>query len=333
MSGKMSSIKENYIELSKKYKTLGANIEQAIKIFLDEEKISYLTVYHRVKDVDSFVEKIDRKGYEEPFEQIEDVCGIRIICYYKSDVDKICEIIEREFQVVESQDKEKLLQPNQFGYRSHHFIIKIKDKWLCTPNYKGLANLKAEIQVRTNLMHTWAEIEHKLEYKKEQDIPPQFKRKFSFLSAKLEEADEQFEALKKDITEFREQYKEKMINSREKNKQINEDDVKVNLDTLQAFLDLYYGDRSKNSRSTSELVQELNNYRIDMRMLTEYYKETNELVSKIEKEYTSKQQFFSQVGMMRIMLRVCNDEYLKGLGVYNSKMEKITNKYREQLYK
>jgi putative GTP pyrophosphokinase len=28
------------------------------------------------------MEKIERKSYEKPFEDTEDICGIRIICYY-----------------------------------------------------------------------------------------------------------------------------------------------------------------------------------------------------------------------------------------------------------
>ncbi len=74
------------------------------------------------------MKKYNEKKYNLPFEQIEDICGIRIICYYQSDITKICDIINTEFDVIESQDKEDLLESNEFGYRSFHFIVKLKKK-------------------------------------------------------------------------------------------------------------------------------------------------------------------------------------------------------------
>ena len=156
-------IKKQYFELLKSYEKLAGNIEVALKVLLEEAGIGYLAINCRIKSFDSFLKKIDRKHYDNPFVQIEDICGIRVICYYRSDMEKICEVISREFEVLEGEDKEELLDDNQFGYRSFHYIVKIREDWLAAPNYKGLGNLKAEIQVRTNLMHTWAEIEHKLE--------------------------------------------------------------------------------------------------------------------------------------------------------------------------
>ena len=105
------------------------------------------------------------KKIREPFDEIEDICGVRVICYYTSDVDKVTQIIKNEFQILESQNKSDLLGVNEFAYRSQHFIVKTNSKWNAAPNYRDLGNLKAEIQVRTILMHTWAEIEHKLNYK------------------------------------------------------------------------------------------------------------------------------------------------------------------------
>ncbi|OBR96724.1 GTP pyrophosphokinase YjbM [Clostridium ragsdalei P11] len=311
---KSEKIKKLYISKSKNYKKLGFNLVQALKILLDEAGISYLTVCYRIKDTNSFIEKIERKNYLKPFEQIEDICGIRVICYYKSDIDKICQIINKEFKVLESQDKEELLKPDQFGYRSYHFIVKIKDEWLCTPNYKGLGDLKAEIQVRTNLMHTWAEIEHKLEYKKEEDIPKEFKRKFSFLSAKLEEADEQFESLKDDITDYRNKYKEKILDAEKNNIDLSESSDEVNLDNLQAFLDCYFSDRKGNVRGVSVTVSELNRYKINIPMLTKFYNKYKDTIFEIERNlFTSGRRiiFLTQVGALRILLMLADNEYFK----------------------
>jgi ppGpp synthetase/RelA/SpoT-type nucleotidyltranferase len=309
---KEKQLSEAYVKVIPKYEKLGVNIKQAIEFFLHENELSYLTVDFRVKDIDSFLKKIERKNYSKPFEETEDICGLRIICYYRSDIDKICKIINDEFVVLESQDKEELLKPNQFGYRSHHLIVKIRENWLTAPNYRGLENLKAEIQVRTNLMHTWAEIEHKLEYKKEQDIPNQFKRKFSMLSAKLEEADEQFEELKKDILEYRNQ----IMNAAKEVNTFISDTTDVNLDKLQVFLDYYFPDRKKDIEDTSDLLSELETFNFKIADLACFFEKAKDILHEMEKdenEIMDGEIRWTQGGIARAILCLNSDAYLEFL--------------------
>ncbi len=96
------------------------NVIQAFELFLQEHNLSYLTVEGRLKSFDSFVEKIERKKYSKPFEENQDFIGIRIILYYLYDIKVIQEIIESEFELQESFDKESELEVNEFGYRSKH---------------------------------------------------------------------------------------------------------------------------------------------------------------------------------------------------------------------
>ncbi|HDV0902525.1 GTP pyrophosphokinase [Vibrio antiquarius] len=201
----------NFRSVKEDYQRLGNNIVDALKSFLDDRNISYVDIYSRVKSFDSFYEKIGRKSYKNPFDEIEDICGVRVVCYYHSDVTKINDIIASEFNVLESQNKSELLGLNEFAYRSQHFIVSLNDNWLSAPNYRKLDGLKAEIQVRTILMHAWAEIEHKLNYKSDAQVPEQFQRKLFRISAKLEEADEQFVELKAGIDEYREQLAEQLV--------------------------------------------------------------------------------------------------------------------------
>ena len=131
-----------------------------------KDHIKKFRIESRIKAIDSFYEKIKRKYYSNPFEQMEDICGIRIICYYSSDLPIISRTIKNEFDIIKSVDKSDLLQTDEFGYRSKHFIVKIKDKKLLKSK-KNLKDLKAEIQVRTILMDVHASIEHHLLIKKE----------------------------------------------------------------------------------------------------------------------------------------------------------------------
>lgn len=235
-----SEIKERYFQLQPLYERLGSNTTQAIEGFLGAEKITYLNVSYRIKEFKSFFEKIGRKQYVNPFNETEDFCGIRIICYYNQDIQKIKQIIKDEFEIIRNEDKSSVLKVSEFGYRSTHYIVKIKKEWLGAPNYRGLENLKIEIQIRTILMHTWAEIEHKLNYKKEIEIPDEFIRKLYWLSAKFEEADYHFEILKQDIDTYRKNLQ----------KEIEDDGAfqtnqKVNIESLNVFLDHYFKNREE----------------------------------------------------------------------------------------
>ena len=226
---------QEYQKFATEYERLGKNIVEALKTFLKENSIPFLDIYYRVKSFESFSEKIDRKNYDNPFTDIEDICGIRIISYYISDIPKISELISKEFNVIEEEDKADLLGLKEFAYRSKHFIIRINKKWISAPNYRGLEKLKAEIQVRTILMHAWAEIEHKLNYKSDSQVPDKFQRKLFRLSAKFEEADEQFEELKTGIDDYKKGLEDKITNSNIFNLNQN-----FNIDTYRAFLKFHF---------------------------------------------------------------------------------------------
>lgn len=304
-------IRKRFSELTPKYQNLALNLKQALELFLHDAGISYLTIDHRIKDLDSFIEKIGRREYDDPFDQTEDICGLRIICYYTSDLEKICGIIKREFKIIESTDKEDLLKPDQFGYRSYHFVVRIKQDWLKAPNYRGLEDLKAEIQVRTVLMHAWAEIQHKLAYKKKTDIPNQFHRQLSRIAAKLEETDEQFEDLRTDT----EQYRKRLIAKAEKAKGVFESSLPLNIDNLEAYLDHYFPKQKKAARSrTAQLLDELVRERITMRQLVESYEGVKALLPQIEEEDYSGEKLGTrayQVGMLRLILDLTVDSYFK----------------------
>jgi putative GTP pyrophosphokinase len=258
------------------------------------------------------LEKIERKKYVDPFNQVEDICGIRIICYYQSDIQRINEIIQEEFEVLESQDKEELLEADQFGYRSIHFIVKINKNWLRAPNFRGLEHLKAEIQVRTVLMHAWAEIQHKLAYKKESHIPKQFKRKLHRISAKLEEADEQFEEVRKEVGE----YKDDVVKVAEDSFNI---DIELNLDSLKAFLDRKFPDLFGSDSDTIHLLDELLNHNVSLRELSLSYDKVKPFLERIRKSiYGESDRNWHQVGAMRRILDITNESYRKRTSGGNS---------------
>ncbi|MDP5134634.1 hypothetical protein ORJ04_01550 [Rheinheimera baltica] len=249
---KKHELKADFEKLEPSYRQLAENVKGALVQFLKDRNIDFLDVESRVKSFDSFFNKIERKGYEEPLSEIHDICGLRIINYYPSDLKTIESIINNEFDVIESSNKEEEMDDDRFGYRSFHFVATIKKDWLKAPNYRGLGGLKFEIQARTILMHGWAAISHKLSYKRDSDVPKKFQRDLFRLSALVEMADEQFERLRLERKEYLESFTE--ADHKGTDKFVLRD--KLNNDSLQALLDYYFPEREA-STDISSLVNEI----------------------------------------------------------------------------
>lgn len=187
---------EKYQVLKPLYEDYNEKIKILIKSLIDENDIKYQFIESRTKSIASFKEKIIRKDnkYSNPLEEITDLVGIRIIVYYQDDVDKIEEIIKKEFIIdpENSIDKGKLLKTNEFGYQSVHYVIKLSNDRNKLLEWKKFASFKAEIQIRTVLQHSWASISHELEYKKNYEIPSVLRRRLFRLASLIELADEEF---------------------------------------------------------------------------------------------------------------------------------------------
>lgn len=325
-----SEIKSKYEELYPHYKRLGENLKNALLQFLEDSKIDYLDVEYRIKSFESFYEKIERKNYKNPFEEIQDICGLRIINYYPSDLEKITDIIKKEFNVIESVDKQDELDDDKFGYRSYHYIAKLDKEWTKAPNYRNLDELIFEIQARTILMHGWAVINHKLLYKHEKDIPKQFRRDLFRLSALIELADEQFEILR----EERKKYVDETIKEMD-NGVLNEFDS-LNVDTLQALLISYFPNR-KGIEDISEILEKINKTGLNLYEFNENIKKSLPYLEKIEKEefeldlngYSGLSEW-NYHALVITILDLTVDKHLE-LMHHPYSVTKITEKYREEL--
>ena len=109
------------------YEGLAAKIAELIQVLTEESGISTAQIEFRAKTVASFLGKVQRKSYKEPFDEIKDFAGIRIITYYNDDVPRISELIHAEFVVDESNSTDKFMEldVDEFGYRSFHLVCKL----------------------------------------------------------------------------------------------------------------------------------------------------------------------------------------------------------------
>lgn len=193
-------IKE-FIEKEKKYELLCQEIGYILKTELNKQKIDYSSVTFRRKTLKSFLEKIQRKNYNKPFEEITDLAGARIVFLYIKDFSRIERLIKKTFEVIEKVDKLNEKKLDQFGYGAIHFIVKLSPKYKGA-RYDDLKNLFCEIQVRTILQDAWAIVDHHLIYKSEDDVPVHLRRKLNSLAGLFETADDQFQAIKEERNEY-----------------------------------------------------------------------------------------------------------------------------------
>ncbi|HZX04072.1 GTP pyrophosphokinase, partial [Kribbella sp.] len=169
----------------------------------EEEGINYLSATARAKDPESFLVKASkphpddpaRPKYDDPLNQITDLVAARVITFLVEAVDRVCEVIEEEFEIVEHTDMGAHTRAQGvFGYASKHYLVRLNEHRRELPEYAVLKNLVMEIQVRTAVQHAWAEFEHDIRYKL--DIPPdrkpEFDRRFLLAAALMELADNEF---------------------------------------------------------------------------------------------------------------------------------------------
>lgn len=172
----------------------------------------------RAKTISSFAEKIWRKRdvHRDPVNDFTDLCGGRVILHTPQDVEAISEFVKDHFAIDwdNSQDVKERLEPNQFGYRSVHYIVQLEPGSFPTvdidvelpPDGDDLFDLKAEIQVRTMLEHAWADVTHSMSYKADFEIPPKWERALAGVAAALERADDSFSTIRDGLEAYSESY-------------------------------------------------------------------------------------------------------------------------------
>lgn len=196
-----------------KYNDFCKEIKRVLEKSFEEKRVRNHSIDARAKSIESFEGKLAKKKddgspkYTEPFQQITDLAGVRVIAYTLDEVEEISTFVDDNFIIMEKRDVgEERIEKGEFGYQSIHYLVKMTEERLALPDYKAFQGLICEIQIRTVLQHAWAEMEHDIQYKGSQNIPASVKRKFLSLAGLLEIADREFssiqredESLKRDV--------------------------------------------------------------------------------------------------------------------------------------
>ncbi len=162
----------------------------------------------RTKKISSIINKAKKREIplEEIEEKIEDIAGIRIMCQFVGDIDKVVELIRersgKDLTIVEERDY--ITNNKESGYRSYHIII----------NYTvhtafGEKQILAEIQIRTLAMNFWATIEHSLNYKFKRNIPEDIKIRLRNAAEAASQLDNEMSQIRSEVVAAQELFQAK----------------------------------------------------------------------------------------------------------------------------
>lgn len=149
-------------EVETKFKVLNKQLS------LEGEANPIDSIKTRLKSPLSIFNKLTRLNLPISTEAIEqnlnDIAGIRVLCTFQEDIYRIAEIFMNQDDVKVIEVKDYIKNPKPNGYRSLHIIVEV-------PIFlkSGKKMMRAEVQLRSIAMEFWANLEHRLRYKK--DLP------------------------------------------------------------------------------------------------------------------------------------------------------------------
>ena len=153
-------------------------------------------VVGRVKSITSILDKMQKKGIppERMEKEVEDIAGIRIICQFEEDIQRITDMIRlrSDLEIVELKDY--ITNQKESGYRSYHLICHYTANTINGPKV-----VKVEVQIRTMAMDFWATTEHSMQYKYKGDIPERVTFRLSNAANAIRFLDQEMSSVRDDI--------------------------------------------------------------------------------------------------------------------------------------
>jgi ppGpp synthetase/RelA/SpoT-type nucleotidyltranferase len=194
-------------ELLAEYTNRHDRILQPLAVALTSHLQEHLTGVERIDRITAraksplrFVDKATKAKeeggakYDQPFEQIQDLIGARIIVFYKQDVEVVSDVIHRYYKPIEQRE----LIPereSEFGYFGKHFILALPEELFDDDADRMRSPVFFELQVKTLFQHAWSEAGHDLAYKSNIELTRLQKRLVALTAAQAWGADQQFAQL------------------------------------------------------------------------------------------------------------------------------------------
>lgn len=162
-------------------------IQEDLKSFQDNWAIDHIRC--RLKEPMSIAQKLENLKLEVTADNVEkylrDIAGVRIICPFAKDIYYLVNLIRNIPDITVTQEKDYISEPKASGYRSYHIILEV-------PVFHSgkLENVAVEVQIRTDAMNFWANLEHKAKYKYKEDIPKHLSDELIKIADRIAELDQ-----------------------------------------------------------------------------------------------------------------------------------------------
>lgn len=186
----------NFSEILSHTNSIGSSILARLK----DDGLNYHQVSERAKKPDSLRKKLlktvdGKPKYPTGLKQIDDIIGIRVITFLRSDIDTVVAALSGKFICLEDTDKtEQTKGSGTIGYGGRHLVLQVPQD----DAPEGCGNCKGqrfEVQIRTVLQHAWAEFEHDVRYKGSRPVPLRANRSFTMAATLIDLADAQFTSI------------------------------------------------------------------------------------------------------------------------------------------
>ncbi len=202
-------MEQNYypdrVELQAAYTQKYAVYESALEDFgrrldkdLKEQGVRF-SLKSRVKSFPSYYKKLLRKiskvDSNNDSSKIQDILGIRIVCPFLENLQRVEEILRSHYTLREVERKGAEHSFREFGYQSIHLLIQLPEELV--KEYAELDIGVCEVQIRTILQDAWSEVEHELVYKANfTPYDESLRRKLAALNANLSLSDVIFQEIR-----------------------------------------------------------------------------------------------------------------------------------------
>ncbi|MEU5965907.1 RelA/SpoT domain-containing protein [Micromonospora parva] len=184
--------RQRYVAERPEYENLAKAVARHIQMLAVKEQLG-CTVTYRAKDVGSFVKKILEKNLADPWNDIHDKAGVRVIVRHSGDLDRAVRLIEDNLTPSWSVDDRKDAGGEDvLRYPRLHFQIRASALPLDF-GYKPDDDRSCEVQVRTAAADLWAGMSHKFLYKPSGELPRNVRRSLYGLLALVEVYDREVE--------------------------------------------------------------------------------------------------------------------------------------------
>lgn len=190
----IQSIQKNWNDEQLQLDELGKIVVEFIRNGLSSYEL-LPEISYRTKDLVSIIKKIkkNQKQTNYSYNDLTDRLGVRIICMFLDDLDKVDSFIQsNKFIIRKVEKKIESIDFNKLDYLSNHYDVSIDLSIDLFSNFHSFKDLVFEIQVRTLNQHAWSNSAHTLIYKQETGMPDIMKRKIYRLLSIYEIADEEF---------------------------------------------------------------------------------------------------------------------------------------------